>query len=752
MATSTWSPTALGTNAWTNPTNAYSSNDSRATATPGKSTDVAGIWKTYGITDPASPSTISKVEVGAEWAVDTDTSIFTLRVRASYDNGTNWTTYVDDTGEQTSESLVWYDVTDSRAWTWAELGNANFLVDVTASQGNSKTAVTCSLDHCPVRVTYATVSPCEVYAAEAILDYTIPPCEVYAAEAILNYNAPTEVYAAEAILDYEVPPTEVYAAEAILDYTVATEVYAAEAILDYEIAAADPTEVYAAEAILDYTAPAEVYTAEAILDYEVPPAEVYAAEAVLDYTVPAEVYAAEAVLDYEVPPCEVYAAETILDYIVPAEVYAGEAVLDYTVPTEIYAAEAVLDYDVAETTPCEVYAAEAVLDYNPPSTGGGTSPPFRWVYIPPLRKSVDELRERRARKKTIHITTTDGVAITDEGHADILRFAVPDRVYLDDNTWMEKQTTAFEGVRIDDSSAGRTYTSSSDGVRMLDYPSIFEVMPERPPIIRERSLEDAETVRFLARGARPSFLRKRLVRSKDPSLTRRIENDYAKELDKLFVSVKRDVAKLLGRRELSDDWDEIDAPDLMDKFDRVIEVTITIPGKGVVKKFTTRAYTQGGWRSSQFLNSLGIKAVFSVLPADRNALDILVTRDLSGLKGITDEMSKQIMSEITDGMLRGDPMDKVARAIDDRIDSIGRTRAEALARTETMKAYNEGSLVQYAKYGITEVEWLTAYANVCDECAALDGERFPIDAKPDCPLHPNCRCTLLPIVPEIPRD
>ena len=66
------------------------------------------------------------------------------------------------------------------------------------------------------------------------------------------------------------------------------------------------------------------------------------------------------------------------------------------------------------------------------------------------------------------------------------------------------------------------------------------------------------------------------------------------------------------------------------------------------------------------------------------------------------------MAEITDGMLRGDSMDKVAKAIDDRIDSIGRARAEILARTETMKAFNEGSLTQYDKHGITEVEWFAA--------------------------------------------
>jgi len=248
-------------------------------------------------------------------------------------------------------------------------------------------------------------------------------------------------------------------------------------------------------------------------------------------------------------------------------------------------------------------------------------------------------------------------------------------------------------------------------------------------------------------------LRATLKRVRDPSQTLKIESKYAKELDKPFVAFKAEVAKLLGRRELSDDWDEIDAPDLMEKFNRTIEVTITIPGKGIVRKYTTQAYSAGGVRSSQFLTSLGITATFSILPADRFALDILVTRDLSGLKGITDEMSKQIMAEITDGMLRGDSMDRVAKAIDDRIDYIGRSRAETLARTETMTAYNQGSLTQYEKHGITEVEWLAAPGDrTCDECMDLDGEKFPIDSKPDCPLHVNCRCVWLPVIPDVPED
>jgi SPP1 gp7 family putative phage head morphogenesis protein len=295
-----------------------------------------------------------------------------------------------------------------------------------------------------------------------------------------------------------------------------------------------------------------------------------------------------------------------------------------------------------------------------------------------------------------------------------------------------------------------------DAVRVLEYPSIFVVTPERLAVIRERSLEAVEMIRALAPAAKASGLRKMLRRAKDPSLTSKLENEYAKELDKLFLAFKQSAAKLLGRRELSDDWDEVDAPDLMEKFNRTIEVTITIPGKGIVKRFTTRAYTAGGLRSSQFLSSLGIKATFSILPADQGAINILLTRDLSGLKGITDEMSKQIMAEITDGMLRGDSMDTVARAIDDRVDSIGRTRAEVLARTETMKAFNEGALTQYDKHGITEVEWLAAPGGptdrTCDECLSYDGERYAMDSKPDLPAHPNCRCVWLPVIPEIAKE
>ncbi|MFH0777382.1 MAG: hypothetical protein V2A71_02000 [Candidatus Eisenbacteria bacterium] len=307
-------PTSLGTNGWTNPTYAYLDDASKATAVMvAKNTSIAGIWGTFGFTDPGGSTVITKVEIGTQHYLSTISSIIaTMGREISWDGGSTWGSHAltELETEVTSETAtLWADCTADTAWTWTKLNDTNLKTRITCYQGNDSTGFTMSLDVIYVRVTYSAVSPAEAYAAEAILAYEQPPCEVYAAEAILSYVAPAEVYAAESILSYEPNPCEVYATEAILDYTRPGEVYAAEAILSYEFA---PCETYTAEAILDYTAT------------ELSPCEVYAAESILDYVEvqPCEVYAVEGILDYEQPPTE------------PAEAYAAEVVLAYSVPTE----------------------------------------------------------------------------------------------------------------------------------------------------------------------------------------------------------------------------------------------------------------------------------------------------------------------------------------------------------------------------------------------------------------------------------
>jgi len=75
------------------------------------------------------------------------------------------------------------------------------------------------------------------------------------------------------------------------------------------------------------------------------------------------------------------------------------------------------------------------------------------------------------------------------------------------------------------------------------------------------------------------------------------------------------------------------------------------------------------------------------------------------------------------------------------------SRAIAIARTETVRIANLGSILNYKANKITKVRWIAAASDrTCPECMDLDGQIFPIDSGVAPPLHGMCRCTLSPVV------
>lgn len=67
-------------------------------------------------------------------------------------------------------------------------------------------------------------------------------------------------------------------------------------------------------------------------------------------------------------------------------------------------------------------------------------------------------------------------------------------------------------------------------------------------------------------------------------------------------------------------------------------------------------------------------------------------------------------------------------------------RAELIARTETSRATNIGTLQQYKAEGARFVELVVN--TDCDTCGEHAGERVPIDEALNEPIfHPNCKCT-----------
>jgi len=78
--------------------------------------------------------------------------------------------------------------------------------------------------------------------------------------------------------------------------------------------------------------------------------------------------------------------------------------------------------------------------------------------------------------------------------------------------------------------------------------------------------------------------------------------------------------------------------------------------------------------------------------------------------------------------------------------TLHRRRLETIVRTETAHAQNIGYAQLLEQQDIAKVEF-SPYPGCCDLCAVLEGKQYsPEEAGDVIPVHPNCRCCLLPVV------
>jgi SPP1 gp7 family putative phage head morphogenesis protein len=230
---------------------------------------------------------------------------------------------------------------------------------------------------------------------------------------------------------------------------------------------------------------------------------------------------------------------------------------------------------------------------------------------------------------------------------------------------------------------------------------------------------------------------------KDPQQQKTLVREYERDLNRLWREfTPRAVAALRSAtRELEVD---INITRLAAEISVLMERGVYDPAALFVVSYAEQSYMKGVIFSKMSLGRVGIEASGQMLPVDWRAIDSLKVRNLTALKGITEETNKEIIREVSAGMQKGEGADAIARRIRDSVDDIGRARSMTMARTETSFAFNDAALIRYRQYGITKVEWLTGQdEKVCSVCGPRDGRVYPIGQAPECPAHPNCRCTLL---------
>jgi len=203
---------------------------------------------------------------------------------------------------------------------------------------------------------------------------------------------------------------------------------------------------------------------------------------------------------------------------------------------------------------------------------------------------------------------------------------------------------------------------------------------------------------------------------------------------------------------------------LKQQVDAKILTTDAISGQPWTGTYVESAYKKGAvhaYAETRALDAvdepatfLGGKAEFLrqafASPEALSKIELISTRAFTELEGVTAAMDQQLSRILANGLAQGSSPATMAREMSKSIGALSRTRAEVIARTETISAHAEGQLDAFDRLGVEEVgieaEWMTAGdERVCPLCGELDGVVMPIDdARGLIPRHPNCRCSWSP--------
>ena len=131
---------------------------------------------------------------------------------------------------------------------------------------------------------------------------------------------------------------------------------------------------------------------------------------------------------------------------------------------------------------------------------------------------------------------------------------------------------------------------------------------------------------------------------------------------------------------------------------------------------------------------------------DSYALEWIKLRSLTLAKSINKTTLEALRHELSLGFEAGESIQQLTERIEGYFTENAKYRAERIARTEVISTSNEAALHRYELEGINKSEWYAAPGS-CDICQAEDGKIFAtVDMHGMIPAHPNCRCTVLPVV------
>ncbi|MBI5789191.1 MAG: minor capsid protein [Candidatus Schekmanbacteria bacterium] len=151
-----------------------------------------------------------------------------------------------------------------------------------------------------------------------------------------------------------------------------------------------------------------------------------------------------------------------------------------------------------------------------------------------------------------------------------------------------------------------------------------------------------------------------------------------------------------------------------------------------IEKMTGNVFQLVDTQALDFMTNFNIQLAGEVSRELKDGINQVISLGISTGKGAPD-IVKDLGGVIKDR--------EVFRRAGKTVFKTAQTRMTLIARTETIRAHNQGQIKFYHTVGIEKVVWQTAEdERTCPECASLDGQVYPLAKFVGPPKHPDCRC------------
>lgn len=266
--------------------------------------------------------------------------------------------------------------------------------------------------------------------------------------------------------------------------------------------------------------------------------------------------------------------------------------------------------------------------------------------------------------------------------------------------------------------------------KALKYRSVKEMTK---PIAR-RLIKGRKKVKGFSNDQIQAYYNKqiRLVEAQERIFQQRIEKFIDRLVDKALAELPNEVAEMQNKQ-------------LFDESDEIVQATLDFT------PLLTEVATAAG---NQALDLIGSDKPY--LPTNIRGL-IKQRVELFATSMVRTDREK-LIDIITEGMRSGQSIPNIRRSITDTFSEYSKMQAERITRTEVLRASNQAALDAWEQSGVVEgKQWLVA-PGADEECAVYDGKIVGLSRNfydgqtefedGDPPLHPNCRCTVIPVLVE----